>query len=93
MHGLNELISTLSMRRPIAGEVMVSSAPEAPEASVKLVCPPRIRYGGGDPGARLACRERNVGRKNRRSDVIRGPGGVEGGRRPGELVLYGRYGK
>jgi hypothetical protein len=34
LHGLNELISTLSMRQPMAGEVMVSSSPEA---SVKLV--------------------------------------------------------
>ena len=59
LHGLNELISTLSMRRPMAGEVMVSSAPEA---SVKLVLCATGSVWGRGPGARLACRERNVGR-------------------------------
>jgi hypothetical protein len=48
MHGLNELISTLSARRPMAGEVMVS---RAPEASVKVVWPPEYGMGAGTRSA------------------------------------------
>ena len=68
MHGLNELISTLQVWRPMAVEVMVSNAPEASFES-RNPAPKAVWWLG--PGARwrLACRERNVGKDSRKTSL------------------------